>query len=87
VLHRHDGREGPSTDRFRSLLLRGEHPIDHAAVEVHIRIQCAAEALHKAHRAQPPAHAAAALTQPRFDHPQKGVQHRTERLGIAASRK
>ena len=48
-----------------------------------MRIQRAAEALHKAHRAQPPARAAAALAQPRLDDPQQDVQHRTERLGIA----
>jgi len=28
----------------------GKHPVDHAAVEVHMRIQCGAEALHKSAR-------------------------------------
>ena len=46
-------------------------------------IQRAAKALHEAHRPQPPARAAAALTQPRLDDPQEDVQHRAERLGIA----
>ena len=65
------------------VLADGKHPVDHAAVEVHMGIQRAAEALHKAHRAQPPARAAAALTQPRLDDAQQDVQHRAERLGIA----
>jgi hypothetical protein len=50
---------------------------------MHMCIQRAAEALHEAHRPQPAARAPAALTQPRFDDPQKDVQHRAERLGIA----
>ena len=54
----------------------GEHPVDHATVEVYMGIQRAAKALHKAHRAQPPARAAAALAQPRLDDPQQDVQHR-----------
>ena len=48
------------------VLAHHKHPVEHAAMEVHMRIQCTAKALHKAHRAQPPARAAAALTQPRL---------------------
>jgi hypothetical protein len=41
------------------------------------------EALYKAHGPPAGARPAAALTQPRLDHPQQDVQHRAERLGIA----
>ena len=64
-----------------------EQPVDHAAVEVDMGIQCGSEALHKARRAQPAGRATAAFAQPRLDHPQEDVQHRAERLGIAASTK
>ena len=37
----------------------------------------------QAHRPQPPARAAAALTPPRLDDAQQDVQHRAERVGIA----
>jgi hypothetical protein len=60
-----------------------EHPVDHAAVEMDMGIQRAAKALYEAHRPQPPARAAAALTQPRLNDAQEDVQHRAERLGIA----
>jgi len=56
-----------SAKRTCPSLARGEHPVDHAAVEVDMGIQCGPEALHEAHRPQPPATATAALTQPRFD--------------------
>jgi hypothetical protein len=46
-------------------------------------IQRAAKALDEAHRPQPPARAAAALTLPRLDDAQQDVQHRAERLGVA----
>jgi hypothetical protein len=53
-----------------------EQPVDHAALKVHMRIQRSSKALHKAHCAQPPPGAAAALSQPCLDHPQEDVQHR-----------
>jgi hypothetical protein len=63
------------------LLARIKHHVDYTAMEVHTGIQRAVEALDKAHRPLPPAHAAAALTQLRFDHPQEDVQHRAEPFG------
>jgi hypothetical protein len=50
-----------------------EHPVDYPAVEVDMRIQRAAEALHETHRPQSPARAAATPAQPRLDHPQEDV--------------
>ena len=64
------------------VLALGEHPVDHAAVKVHVGIERAAETLYEAHRRQPPVRAAAALAQLRFDHPQQDVQHGAERLGV-----
>jgi hypothetical protein len=83
LLHHAEGFGCHRTDRGEMdlpVLVDGEHLVDHTAVEVDMDIQRAAKASDVAHRPQPPARAATALAQRRFDHPQQDVRHGSDRL-------